>query len=499
MNETRSQYFVNQFAARYLRYVAAAAALRPIAEGLALFAEYDCYPDREGTQSLAMLVAKVLGTAFYEGALGDDYLRKKLEVARLAKLEKKSSLLAMPFDTRDGGYLLGYSVVRHYWRRAALYDPYFVEPDHFLTYCLGVVYGDFRQIENILDLSDGATVYPALYAERIGQSVVSALDEFFDQPSLPDRRRQVAELATREALSVGALNIPGMSRASIDVDMVDTMGLSSRRDVRTGNALLQKWFRHQNESESEMKGLPGGMTNVQNGMLLGRHVIRLISFEVEWTLSGDRVFIKGGLFDVASAVEAGEFSAKSGKGHVEVVLSSVDLFYAPILITDTEVVLLSSYARGVKPERLRSIFPFMNALGHDLDRDRELREWFEETLNAVLPADTQQKVHSTIGAVVTRVYASCVVGELAPSHERAFIEKTRAEGVLGLLDDPDLTRALAFISIRASARSSAQDVQDSLEAMTQKTGLFEKINNRYRAVCGVGVVQIDKNCIECFF
>jgi len=75
----------------------------------------------------------------------------------------------------------------------------------------------------------------------------------------------------------------------------------------------------------------------------------------------------------------------------------------------------------------------------------------------------------------------------------------RSEGVLGILDDVDLTRALARVSILASAGASAEEVQNSLASTTGKTDIVNEINRRYRAVCGVDVCSIQENGVTSLF
>ena len=65
MNDSRDQRFVNHFAGQILRFEAATIALRPLGEGIALFAEHDFYPGTQNPRSLLALVTDLIGVGFY--------------------------------------------------------------------------------------------------------------------------------------------------------------------------------------------------------------------------------------------------------------------------------------------------------------------------------------------------------------------------------------------------------------------------------------------------
>jgi len=500
MNETPQQFFVNQFADRILRSEAAEMALQPLAEGLAVFAQYDCYPGRDEPHSLAMLVTELLGTAFYGDALTGDFLRTKLRLARESLAEQKASLLSSRFDTSDGGYLLGYALIRHYWRLAARQDSFFADADKFLSYCIGVVYGDLRQVIHILEVSGERDFSPAKYAAAIAQTAVASLDRFFDDPQLPALRRDAMQSATRVGKTVGGVKLHGISSVPVDGDLPNTMGIFSDTEVHRASAVLGRWLHYQKEPEADLDGrLPAGMMTYQNGLFNGRRAVRLFSLDVEWKLIGDRVSLASPSFQLESAVEASAFEVHSGTGHLEIVLSCSDLFYAPVLITGAGVHLLLSYARGFKPDKLRSMFPFWDGLQDALSRDREMGFWFEDAVGTILPEKEREKFLYWAGEGAGEVYRSAIVAGLAPSHEAAFFERMRSEGVLGILDDVDLTRALARVSILASAGASAEEVQNYLASTTGKTDIVNEINRRYRAVCGVDVCSIQENGVTSLF
>ena len=159
MNDRKDCQSARNFFVLYARYHAAVLALRPISEGVALFAEFDIYPLAGKTEvvSIPGSFAALVGDRFYRDALDSDLLSIKLQMARHAALEKKADLLAAPFTSDGGGYLLGYTLVRSIWRRAAAHDRFFADPDTFLAYLQTVVSSDHGLASILLDVPQDQT------------------------------------------------------------------------------------------------------------------------------------------------------------------------------------------------------------------------------------------------------------------------------------------------------------------------------------------------------
>lgn len=141
----------------YTRYTIATRMLRPLAEGMACFAEFDMLPSHAHSISAPSLWAFF---AFSElGSETPSYLdfTKALASYRISKecIERKANLLASPLSCREGGYLPGYLLVKYIYHElifrkknkcVALSDS-----DLYLTYLRNFIYGDLGLVAKLLD------------------------------------------------------------------------------------------------------------------------------------------------------------------------------------------------------------------------------------------------------------------------------------------------------------------------------------------------------------
>lgn len=146
-----------------VRYETAIALLRPLAEGIALFVEFDAVPGNSRLMSRVMsttAVSFIDRTSFLDGSGTDDLsgiLLKRLRVARLAPRyrERKADLLVQPLKVRGRGYLPGYLNIRNTWEgllRRTGSDLLF-DTDFFAAYLRCYIYDDHALCARLLDPS----------------------------------------------------------------------------------------------------------------------------------------------------------------------------------------------------------------------------------------------------------------------------------------------------------------------------------------------------------
>ena len=134
------------------RYETVAAMLRPLAEGLALFAEFDAM---SGPESAILSLPSELTGVFYgisDVVAATEPVRSLFESHRTPLMEmrgsyqcfrRKRALLQQPLDPAAGGYLPGYLTVRALWRHLAEADPRLLnETDLLLMYLRSFFYDD---------------------------------------------------------------------------------------------------------------------------------------------------------------------------------------------------------------------------------------------------------------------------------------------------------------------------------------------------------------------
>jgi len=151
----------DHFAEALIRYDLVTEAMRPIAEGIALYAEFDACPG-DSRASISPPLSDLL--PLFGGSLPDDFLINRkagsaidflLYMARLtgSTTARRETLLAMPFLDDDDGYLTGYWLIKN-WRlhlidqlgSKALFDT-----DFYLQFIANYFYGDLTLASMIVD------------------------------------------------------------------------------------------------------------------------------------------------------------------------------------------------------------------------------------------------------------------------------------------------------------------------------------------------------------
>ncbi len=163
-NESRKLFIEQEVTEDVLRYETTLAVLRPIAEGIALFAEFDVVSRSSSVRSTVL--NRVFSFFALDGKVGSNYpllhsplstdlaLSELLLEMRLSdySLKRKESLLVRPLSTKDGGYLLGYLTVKRLWRfTMSKCDHIINNPDLFMMFLRSFFYDDYGLVAILLD------------------------------------------------------------------------------------------------------------------------------------------------------------------------------------------------------------------------------------------------------------------------------------------------------------------------------------------------------------
>lgn len=139
--------------------------LRPLSEGLALFAEFDVIPDPAARSMSPPFDAALLhlfqlpqrlrdaGESASDAVrygLFDDINRWRFSAESVAR---KAELLLQPLNGPSGHYLMGYLAVKQLWRNAARRFPELADADLFMLFLRKMVYADYSLVARILDRS----------------------------------------------------------------------------------------------------------------------------------------------------------------------------------------------------------------------------------------------------------------------------------------------------------------------------------------------------------
>jgi hypothetical protein len=145
-----------------MRVEAFLAVQQPLAEGLALFAEFDLFAT-EDPKVRCLPIERALDL-FSQSIVPDDKLDSPankrtstrlnimLNVMHLERvtLRHKTDTLLLPLDAPDG-YLAGYLLVKQLWFMAMAADPRLEDPQLFMSYLAWFMYADLGLVARLLD------------------------------------------------------------------------------------------------------------------------------------------------------------------------------------------------------------------------------------------------------------------------------------------------------------------------------------------------------------
>ncbi len=148
-----------------IRYQTTIELMRPIAEGLALFAEHDARPSGLAIYSTPMLQMFLMRKSLFLPGEEDagphlwtpDKLtklhRKGLDEVRLSKagIERKANLLCSSLDTATSPYLSGYLTIKSLWHMQMEATETIISSDMMLSYLRTYFYYDHGLIAALLD------------------------------------------------------------------------------------------------------------------------------------------------------------------------------------------------------------------------------------------------------------------------------------------------------------------------------------------------------------
>jgi hypothetical protein len=190
-------------------------ALRPLTEGLALFAEHDVVPGSSPSLSEVMqLVVRHCMPIRSEAMMTTElpaYLRAMRR--RHTAFQRKLHLLLQPLDTDGDGYLPGYLTVKNLWRATVAQEPRLLDTDLFLQYVTASVFHDLGLVAHILDDRTSDVGAAKRIADYVGWRLGRLLaDDVGAQLDALERAR------TTELVRFTASDLDAISRPNLDTD-----------------------------------------------------------------------------------------------------------------------------------------------------------------------------------------------------------------------------------------------------------------------------------------
>jgi hypothetical protein len=295
-----------------VRFETALTLLRPLAEGLAAFAEFDAIPKIwSRTVSNVMRWASVLYMDPAEVASDMSRLPAELAIdaglsqalARLRRdvttLNRKSSVLLRPFTAADA-YLPGYLTVKSLWRSVARNCFRIAnETDLFLMYSISFFYHDLEFVRVLLD--------PGARGRKAASAIVNYIARRFDQ---------LLEMTETDIGAYEQAVVKGERTVGIAVSVADAAKGQSARDQ-----LLKGLM----SSDDTQKGAKEWFPYYAAKVIARRQFMNLGSLDGEVTVSGSGVVeLRAGDVALYAAQAEQRVVPGSSPGTLELIFSMRD-------------------------------------------------------------------------------------------------------------------------------------------------------------------------------
>jgi hypothetical protein len=453
------------------RYETTIALLKPLAEGLALFAEFDAFPGKMPSLSLPSGWVMALYGEPTKDEIADENLipalerhllrwRTSMELAR-----RKANLMIQPLRCVETntvrGYLPGYLLLKQLQIVAIIRDAAFLDADFFYSYTKHFFFNDFAFVDAILDSGEsdvGAAEHIAVYF----QQRLSAFAHSFT-------KENVARVAKE-------LNAP-LSHQRFLPDLKPGTAADARGQKRLLDLMEELRTKADDKLESALR-------KVDMWTIAQRELMCLGSFSATLRRKGS------GLINISrdgnpiawfpALPDAGEFD---GEGTVAYFFSPSRRYRAMAASFGTRVVSLTFLED--QDDSIRN-----EVVGYILNRDfaesadAALRDRVQEMLADSVQANVRNIIGQLTRDILDRIYipqSLNVTDEKLPIVAAAMSE----DGFLPLLDgDLELLTSVALVSTAASLvprsllakimKSYGRDLEDALrraELASEKWGI----------------------------
>ncbi len=404
----------------YVRCMTASTILEPIAEGLALFAEFDTYPGNSAWMSQTLTTSLIFfAPAVETGGRPLLLLEGLLQTLRRDPmlLERKAGIYAAPVNVFDP-YLVGYLSVRSLWCQMAAACSELNDRDLFLSYLRSYVYDDPGMVLRILDS------YPSeLHASKaIINHLLSRMSELVSFEGLRERVEQWIQSALNGHVDVASIR----ARAADELGAEQMMELALVADV----------------DDDKSKTLAAWMLMTLQERQICVVASTAVNLNPQPTTDHLDVIVQGVSEPVSSV--AADSIGDAREGELVVVASSEGHAIVVLLRVDQNVTVLSSFGNFNESE-------LVLAKRHVANRPMSalLHEEFRANLE-------NSPVVTTVWELVAKRVTPAMKELLGPlatlnakesDWSRAFSE-LQQQGLFGILDhDGELTRALAAIGL----------------------------------------------------
>jgi hypothetical protein len=490
-----------------VRYETAISLMRPLAEGLALYAEFDALPGESPVISQAMLMTGVSFVDFKndkdqteDGSLfaRAKHISKLLISHRLEKEfhDRKINLLVRPFSTERGGYLPGYLTVKNLWYCLVrqMQSEKFFDTDLFLNYLRTFFYEDYAFVAVLLD--------PDKEISSVGagsRDSAEAISRYFQQ-----RLTQLVRFTTQDEVSHFEQAILGDPEEYYSrVQFGAPPSLAER-----GRQLLEEWVQ-EIDFDGPINTMEEMLLRRDHWTLAQRHLMCIGSFEApirvneyQRVLVGEYTGSTGDFqFPIFAAAALPDAPQGSGRGSVEFFLSPAGQYSVLTVTLNDRVVAIYSLSPNFTDTLKDDIVSYRASHSSAMQE----RSMWRSLVTEMLEADSTTSIYlehyrKNARKIADAFYLPKALLYTPDASLTRAINALRKNGFYHILgEDYDLIRALARLSL-VNAINMTREA--ALKWLAEDGCDFETVRaalQRCEKKTGLRLVEEYENNLACYF
>jgi hypothetical protein len=479
--------------------------MRPLAEGMALFGEFDVTPGNSAVISQVMLTAAI---SFLELSNQPDettvaqagtLFGSALMTARLRPRfrNRKANLLVRPLTLDDGGYLAGYLTVKNCWHhfRSIAGVSKFADTDLFLTYLRSFFYDDFGLVAVLLD--------PDKEIASVGAGPIDSAEAI--SRYLQERFLRLAEFTTPAAIdefetAMVAKEDPMVPPTAIGSDPA----LAAR-----GKDLLDGMIK-----ELDFDGPPDSLEKrllrAHHWLVAQRDLMCVGSFDAPIRVNGHKRVLVTAPATATSQFSPPIFSFKAiadaspaqGEGSVEFFLSPAGHYSVLTVTLDDRVVAVESGSPNLTSDLREQVAEYRASLTAAQEERKVWRAIVDAMLDELAASDDYlSHYRQNNRRVAEAIYFPKALLFTTDPHLDAAIEQLRADGLYTVLGtDFDLIRGAAALSLVGSFNNTIRTAREWLaESNINVDSVIELLSRMRVASPGITLFEQDNGAFFCFF
>ncbi len=454
-----------------MRATVASTILRPLTEGLALFAEYDAVLKKSPQISTALLAA--MYCFGLPGRVDDDELfpwRATLQLMRRSPefCARKASVLQRRFSCEDG-YLPGYMAVKSLWTTAVQRSNRFSDTDLYLSFLRRFFFEDPRFVSAILD--------PGV---KEGQAAAQIVDYFIQRSS------EFLTMNVSRALDEWLATFANSSEERTFANLMPGIGATATDFELANERLTRLWTARYDDDSLD------GFVIVNMNLL--RKVMHVGSVPAEARAQdGGRTVIWAGGVDVVECDPAVSI-LPSGRGELSVVWDPLTTFLGAFFVSGGVSTLVRTFFPGKEGssggERARQVAlhaPFSWAM------DQELTRNLSDVLGghgAILRSELERLQRETLKNAET-IYGELATLNLKGSQRNALLDALRTAGLTSVLGyDANIVRALAAVGIANTMTLERSNVELLLKVVGIQEQARDRLFTSFQEVKGLPILAV---------